>query len=188
MQKYLHFTIYRFLTTVFYFTIFQSLHFYLQYLHLGYHFLSPSLKAATLCFALISLGRPFHSLATLYLTDFIRKFEIHAGLRRVKQFFFLRSYLKHLLFRLPHEALREKGQPPTVYMTNTWSIKQEEWVSVLFSHSMGTKKGSFYMYGGLALALQENDSLIINFYFFKGSFVCLFVWLFFAKIWPLKFI
>ena len=31
------------------------------------------------------------------------------------------------------------------------------------------------MYGGLALALQENDSLIINFYFFKGSFVCLFV-------------
>ena len=40
---------------------------------------------------------------------------------------------------------------------------------------MGTKKGSFYMYEGLALALQENDSLIINFYFLKGSFVCLFV-------------
>ena len=31
------------------------------------------------------------------------------------------------------------------------------------------------MYEGLALALQENDSLIINFYFLKGSFVCLFV-------------
>jgi len=39
---------------------------------------------------------------------------------------------------------------------------------------MGTKKGSFYMYEGLALALQENDTLIINFYLLKGSFVCLF--------------
>ena len=34
------------------------------------------------------------------------------------------------------------------------------------------------MYEGLALAFQENDSLIINFYHLKGSFVCLFVCLF----------
>ena len=31
------------------------------------------------------------------------------------------------------------------------------------------------MYEGLALAFQENDSLSINFYHLKGSFVCLFV-------------
>ena len=47
-------------------------------------FLSPFLKASKLCFALTSLGRPFHSLAALYLTDFNRKFEV--GLGRVKQF------------------------------------------------------------------------------------------------------
>ena len=39
------------------------------------------------------------------------------------------------------------------------------------------------MYEGLALAFQENDSLIINFYHLKGSFVCLFVCLIvFTKI------
>lgn len=42
-------------------------------------FLSPFLKAPKLW-----LGRPFHSLAALYLTDFNRKFEV--GLGRVKQF------------------------------------------------------------------------------------------------------
>jgi len=65
---------------------------------------------------------PFHILATLYLTDFLRKFEIHVGLRRVKQFFpeIVFAVIKNiLLFRLPHEALREKGQPLAVYMTNT---------------------------------------------------------------------
>ena len=31
------------------------------------------------------------------------------------------------------------------------------------------------MYEGLALALQENDTLIIKFYLLKGSIVCLFV-------------
>ena len=52
-------------------------------------FLSPSLMAAKLRFALTSLRRSFHSLAALYLTDFNRKFEV--GLGRVKQFFLLRS-------------------------------------------------------------------------------------------------
>ena len=47
-------------------------------------FLSPFLKAAKLCFALASLGRPFHSLAALYLTDFNRKLEV--CLARVKKF------------------------------------------------------------------------------------------------------
>lgn len=47
-------------------------------------FLRPFLKAPQLCFALSSLGRPFHSLAALFLTDFNRKFEV--GLGRVKQF------------------------------------------------------------------------------------------------------
>ena len=46
---------------------------------------------------------------------------------------------------------------------------------------MGTKKGSLNMYEGLALAFQENDSLTINFYLLKRSFVCLFVWLFSQK-------
>ena len=41
--------------------------------------------AAKLCFALTSLGRSFHGLVALYLTDFNRKFEV--GLGRVKQFF-----------------------------------------------------------------------------------------------------
>ena len=73
---YLQFSIYN--VSIFTF-LFAISNFYLQYLHPGYHFLSPSLKAPKLCFTLISLGRPFHILATLYLTDFIRKFEVHVG-------------------------------------------------------------------------------------------------------------
>ena len=39
-----------------------------------------------LCFALILLGRPLHSLAALYLADFIRKFQL-GGLGEGKTLF-----------------------------------------------------------------------------------------------------
>ena len=82
------------------------------------------MKEAKLCFTLISLGRPFHSLATLYLADFIRKFEVHVGPGEGKTITIFSSeiifaVIKNIYFSF---AARGSGGKKDNHLQSTWPI------------------------------------------------------------------